>query len=130
MQTERRRGCVEAGNQPLLIQGGQLEVAESWLLSAPRQDPNHRDAHAALAELYRAHTGREYSVCQCWDCEAIASALESCVVEGTLDNADVDSLARQVGNDVQYYRAVEHARRRKVDPPNRRIAVLGPEREA
>ncbi|GJN86593.1 hypothetical protein PLIIFM63780_010174 [Purpureocillium lilacinum] len=82
------------------------------------------------AELYRAHTGREYSVCQCWDCEAIASALESCVVEGTLDNADVDSLARQVGNDVQYYRAVEHARRRKVDPPNRRIAVLGPEREA
>ncbi|UNI15709.1 hypothetical protein JDV02_002216 [Purpureocillium takamizusanense] len=81
------------------------------------------------AELYRAHTGREYSVCQCWDCEAIASALEACVLDDTLDGADVDVLARQVANDVQYYRAVEHARRRKVDPPNRRIAVLGPWKE-
>jgi tetratricopeptide (TPR) repeat protein len=37
----------------LLIQGGHPDVGESWLLSALRQDANCRDAHAALAELYR-----------------------------------------------------------------------------
>jgi predicted Zn-dependent protease len=37
----------------LCLEGGQPEVGESWLLSALRQDPNYRPAHAALAEYYR-----------------------------------------------------------------------------
>ena len=37
----------------LCLQGGQLEVGESWLLSALRQGPNYRPAHAALADYYR-----------------------------------------------------------------------------
>jgi predicted Zn-dependent protease len=37
----------------LLIQGGRDDVGESWLLSALRQDPAYRPAHAALADLYR-----------------------------------------------------------------------------
>src|SRR5207248_2943513 len=37
----------------LLLQGGQPEVGEAWLLSALRQDPNYREAHAALADYYQ-----------------------------------------------------------------------------
>jgi predicted Zn-dependent protease len=37
----------------LCLEGGQPEVGETWLLSALRQDPNYRPAHAALAEYYR-----------------------------------------------------------------------------
>ncbi len=36
----------------LFLQGGQSEAGESWLLSALRQDPNYRPAHAALADYY------------------------------------------------------------------------------
>lgn len=82
------------------------------------------------AELYRAHTGRGVLGVSVLGLRGDCFGAGVMCRRGTLDNADVDSLARQVGNDVQYYRAVEHARRRKVDPPNRRIAVLGPEREA
>jgi tetratricopeptide (TPR) repeat protein len=37
----------------LFIRGGHPEVGESWLLSALRQAPDYRPAHAALADYYR-----------------------------------------------------------------------------
>lgn len=41
---------VEMGQ--LIAKGGNDDLAEKWLLSAIRIDPNHAPAHAALTELY------------------------------------------------------------------------------
>ncbi|EXK30190.1 hypothetical protein FOXG_11458 [Fusarium oxysporum f. sp. lycopersici 4287] len=67
--------------------------------------------------LYRIRFGEEYTVCLCWECQAIMSAVE--------DSADGDeflgesptsgfaeTLADKILADVQFYRAVESARRR------------------
>ena len=67
--------------------------------------------------LYRIRFGEEYTVCLCWECQAIMSAVE--------DSSDGDeyfgespvsgfvkTLADKVLADVQFYRAVESARRR------------------
>ncbi|RSL54742.1 hypothetical protein CEP53_007344 [Fusarium sp. AF-6] len=66
--------------------------------------------------LYRIHFGDEYSVCLCWECQAIASAIEDADKEGNLSNTGsfqfASNITDKVQGDVDYYRAVEIARRK------------------
>ncbi|KAF7555460.1 hypothetical protein G7Z17_g2108 [Cylindrodendrum hubeiense] len=65
-------------------------------------------------ELYQVHFGQMYSICLCWDCEAVVSALEAYDDDDTRELTDplADKVSNQVLRDVQYYKAVEIARRR------------------
>ncbi|KAF4997175.1 hypothetical protein FGRMN_4070 [Fusarium graminum] len=66
--------------------------------------------------LYRIRFGLEYSVCLCWECQAIMSAVEDVEREEQFDEAQPgkfeENLADKILADVEYYRAVESARRR------------------
>jgi hypothetical protein len=62
--------------------------------------------------LYRMRFGQEYHTCGCWDCEALQSAIENAG-----KGADWKAIAKQVGETVAYYRAVEVARRKKEPVP-------------
>ncbi|KAF4341101.1 hypothetical protein FBEOM_4971 [Fusarium beomiforme] len=66
--------------------------------------------------LYRIRFGEEYTVCLCWECQAIMSALEDsdgdAFLEELLDSDFAGKLADTILADVQFYRAVESARRR------------------
>jgi hypothetical protein len=66
--------------------------------------------------IYRTRFGLEYSVCLCWECQAIMSAVEDSDRDGSLEESQsstfVDELAGKLLADVEYYRAVESARRR------------------
>jgi hypothetical protein len=64
--------------------------------------------------LYRMRFGREYHTCGCWDCEALQSAVEEAGKE-----PDWENIAKQVSEDVAYYRAVEVARRTQKPLPIR-----------
>lgn len=64
--------------------------------------------------LYRIRFGKEYHVCGCWECEMLQSVVED--MENFLNWEDV---AKQVSEDVAYYRAVEVARRAKKPLPIR-----------
>ncbi|RGP67240.1 hypothetical protein FSPOR_6129 [Fusarium sporotrichioides] len=64
--------------------------------------------------LYRTHFGLEYHVCLCWECQAIMSAVEDrdvCLQEER-SSTFAEDLAARVMADIEYYRAVESARRR------------------
>lgn len=61
-------------------------------------------------KLFRVRFGQEYSVCQCWDCEAALSAVSASKQEGK-PRTDMDSITAEILEDVAYYRAVELARR-------------------
>ncbi|KAH7134605.1 hypothetical protein B0J13DRAFT_85443 [Dactylonectria estremocensis] len=65
-------------------------------------------------ELFQVHFGQAYSICLCWDCEAIASALEVYDENDTAEMTDTltDKVSKKVLRNVQYNRAVEYARRR------------------
>lgn len=69
-------------------------------------------------DLFRIRFGQEYQICQCWDCEALLSAVSSHNSETPPDNA---TIARLVHDEVAYFRAVEIARRRGDTLPKRRI---------
>ncbi|KAI0458625.1 hypothetical protein F5B21DRAFT_458843 [Xylaria acuta] len=59
--------------------------------------------------LYRIRFADEYRICNCWDCEALRSAI------GAKDyslQTDVESVARQAHLKVAHYRAVEIARQK------------------
>jgi hypothetical protein len=60
-------------------------------------------------DLYRIRFGQEYQVCNCWDCEALLSAVSSHSSETQPDN---EAIARHVHENVAYHRAVEIARRK------------------
>jgi len=66
--------------------------------------------------LYRVRFGQEYLICGCWDCEALLSAVERSEKQSE-EERDLESLAKEVGADVAYYRAVEVARRKKEPIP-------------
>lgn len=59
-------------------------------------------------DLYRIRFGREYQVCNCWDCEALLSAVMS---HSSETQPDYEAIARRVHTNVAYHRAVEIARR-------------------
>ncbi|KAI7972533.1 hypothetical protein EIK77_008996 [Talaromyces pinophilus] len=63
--------------------------------------------------LFRTRFGQEYSVCLCWDCEMLTTALEKADEEVNLlvDDLDMAKLARQAGKYVTYYRSEELSRR-------------------
>ncbi|KAM0216396.1 hypothetical protein ACHAQD_007858 [Fusarium lateritium] len=66
--------------------------------------------------LYRIRFGLEYSVCLCWECQAVTSAVEDSDKYGDLEEVRpggfAESLADRILEDVEYYRSVESARRR------------------
>lgn len=64
--------------------------------------------------LYRMRFGQEYHICGCWDCEALQA-----VIEKSGKEVDWKAIAKQVGENVAYYRAVEVARRKKEPIPIR-----------
>lgn len=59
--------------------------------------------------LFLIRFGHQYCICLCWECEAIASALEETDVD---DDGPLDTLAIRVRSDVESYRSIELARRR------------------
>lgn len=65
-------------------------------------------------ELYQLFFGKTYAACLCWDCEAIASALEKADEEhdDMLDEVDMEALADQARAEVEYHRVVELLRRK------------------
>ena len=66
------------------------------------------DGMERTENLYRIRFGDKYGVCNCWECEALASAMED--AESGLA-VDVDSLVKKVSADVERYRLAEAARR-------------------
>lgn len=63
--------------------------------------------------LFRTRFGQEYSVCLCWDCEMLTTAMEKADEEGDLlvDDCDMAKIAKQVGKYVGYFRSEELSRR-------------------
>jgi hypothetical protein len=66
--------------------------------------------------LYRIRFGLEYSVCLCWECQAVMSAVEDSDRVGNLEEMRPEgfeeNLADRILEDVKYFRSVESARRR------------------
>ncbi|KAM0561292.1 hypothetical protein ACHAPJ_003171 [Fusarium lateritium] len=66
--------------------------------------------------LYRIRFGQDYHVCLCWECQAIMSAVEESDEDGLLVESESSSFSKDLANrllaKVEYYRAVEAARRR------------------
>ncbi|KAJ3464326.1 hypothetical protein MRS44_009112 [Fusarium solani] len=84
-----------------------------------------RNGMSDTESLYRIHFGDEYSVCLCWECQAIASAIEDADKDGDLFETGsfqfASNITDKVQGDVDYYRAVEIARRKNfVNLPLRR----------
>ncbi|OKL57187.1 hypothetical protein UA08_07335 [Talaromyces atroroseus] len=64
--------------------------------------------------LFRTRFGHEYSVCLCWDCEMLTTALEKVDEKdetGLLDDLDMADFTEKVGQYVSYYRSEELRRR-------------------
>ncbi|KAM0425122.1 hypothetical protein ACHAPT_009682 [Fusarium lateritium] len=80
--------------------------------------PTLKSGMSDTESLYRVHFGQEYSVCLCWECQAIASALDDADKDGNqLETGSfmfASKITENVRGDVDYYRAVELARRRNV----------------
>ena len=80
-------------------------------------------------ERWRVRFGEEYTVCGCWDCEALGAAMEriegSTVVAATTtagsgineQTVKMEDVIKEVVRDVMYFRAVEFARRKKEPLP-------------
>jgi uncharacterized coiled-coil protein SlyX len=66
-----------------------------------------------MRHLFRIRFGQECSVCLCWDCEMLTTALEKAdeEVDILVDDLDMVKLVRQVGRYVSYYRSEELSRR-------------------
>ncbi|CAJ0550624.1 Ff.00g105540.m01.CDS01 [Fusarium sp. VM40] len=66
--------------------------------------------------LYRIRFGLEYSVCLCWECQAVMSAVEDSDRDGDVEEMRSEgfegNLADRILEDVKYFRSVESARRR------------------
>jgi hypothetical protein len=81
-------------------------------------------------EVWQIRVGGEYEVCLCWDCEAVVAVLE--VVEdeeeeggGEEDEYWFEKVMQRVRNEVEYYRAVEMARRWKWERLPVRVRAWG-----
>jgi hypothetical protein len=64
------------------------------------------------AEFFIVRFAQEYNVCKCWDCEAVASAIEK-MGDDKLgpEREQIVDIAKQVEDEVNYYRAVELGKR-------------------
>ena len=76
--------------------------------------PTLDDGMARTENLYRVRFGDKYAICNCWECEALASAMEEAEND---PNFDVDSLVMTVSTDVENYRLAEAARRNRKPAP-------------
>ena len=88
-------------------------------------DPNDKIAKGKLDDgfertqnFFYVRFGKEYTICGCWDCEALLSALEN-PVYGANGQPDMDEIVKKVNSDVTYYRLVELYRRKKSPLPVR-----------
>ncbi|KAE8351978.1 hypothetical protein BDV28DRAFT_136029 [Aspergillus coremiiformis] len=82
------------------------------------------DRFDKTGELFRVAFGLQYHVCLCWDCEAVASAMEAIAKNDDVDILDdfeteAESVANKVEEDVRYYRAVEISRQKGMALPLR-----------
>jgi len=76
------------------------------------------DGFERTQNLFYVRFGKEYTICGCWDCESLLSALENPVC-GANGQPDMDEIAKKVNSDVTYYRLVEVHRREKKPLPVR-----------
>ncbi|KIN07111.1 hypothetical protein OIDMADRAFT_139763 [Oidiodendron maius Zn] len=72
-------------------------------------------------DLYRIRFGQEYQVCNCWDCEALLSAIST---QNSGTQPDKREIARYVHENVAYHRTVEIVRRKRHTQPPIRIQKL------
>lgn len=70
------------------------------------------DGMAETTELYRVRFGGTYSVCLCWDCEALLDALEACDEDEGLESVTAGELAVKVKGLIEKYKIAEEQRRR------------------
>ncbi|KAF7555995.1 hypothetical protein G7Z17_g1719 [Cylindrodendrum hubeiense] len=73
--------------------------------------PTLNDALEETVKLFSIHFGHSYSICLCWECEAILSAVQACDEDDDSDADQFTQLAGKVMRKVDYYRAVELSRR-------------------
>ncbi|KAK2747975.1 hypothetical protein FQN57_001566 [Myotisia sp. PD_48] len=68
------------------------------------------------SELFRIRFGQEYAMCDCWDCHALASALDVNFVTERVGDVrfSIEKIAKRVMEDVRYHRTVEARRRMKL----------------
>ncbi|KAK2768343.1 hypothetical protein FQN54_000197 [Arachnomyces sp. PD_36] len=85
------------------------------------------DGMARTRDLYRIRFGKEYSICLCWDCQAMLSTVEKLGVSQTGSKLKVKQCAERVSLVVTFYREVEKARRAKVALPSWDKKTYGPE---
>ncbi|KAK7209204.1 hypothetical protein V2G26_016382 [Clonostachys chloroleuca] len=72
------------------------------------------DGFERTARLYREHFSKDYSICGCWDCELLASAMKD-VLNSETDMGtvvDVDHVIQKQQKLMKWYRAVEIKRRK------------------
>ncbi|KAK5988536.1 Glycine-rich domain-containing 1-like protein [Cladobotryum mycophilum] len=74
------------------------------------------DGFDLTRKMYRIRFGKEYTVCGCWDCEALLSAVEE-VLEKNEGDFDMDNIAREAREKVVYYRSKELSLRSSQLPP-------------
>lgn len=67
-------------------------------------------------ELYFIRFGQPYIICQCWNCEALLSAVENSDEIALQDTDGIARLADQVDMDVYHCRWAESSRRFQLDP--------------
>lgn len=60
-------------------------------------------------DLFTVQFGEDYVRCLCWDCEASVSALED--ADDDVGDHNIDVIVQKMQEDLEYYRAVELARR-------------------
>ncbi|KAK3306020.1 uncharacterized protein B0T15DRAFT_534087 [Chaetomium strumarium] len=93
-----------------------------------------RGGRERTREVWRVRVGGEYEVCLCWDCEAIVDVLEEMEDgdkeqrgEGEEEEGEYwfEKVMQRVRNEVEYYRAVEAARRWKWERLPVRVKAWG-----
>lgn len=62
-------------------------------------------------QLFIARFGVQYAACNCWECEALTSALEVADLGGDEDTVDLQALATKMSSIVESYRQAERIRR-------------------
>ncbi|VUC20063.1 unnamed protein product [Clonostachys rosea] len=73
-----------------------------------------RDGFERTARLYREHFSQDYSICGCWDCELLASAMEEALSSGTDIGTviDMDYVIEKQQKLMKWHRAVEIKRKK------------------
>lgn len=85
--------------------------------------PELGDGMEKTQKLFRIRFGREYLICNCWDCELVESELARRGYDDVTDE-ERDAIARRVAVSVAFHRAVEMARRANESLPVKPLELL------